>query len=274
MSAISQDDLHRLQKTILEIATYFDAFCKSHDISYYLMGGTALGAMRHGGFIPWDDDYDVFMDAENYKKFFDAASDSLDEDRFYLQRENTEEWPLFFSKLRLNDTIFLESDTAGRDMHHGIYIDIMCLNHAFSSKPLRYLQYFTARVLSTMALARRGYETTSPVKRLAMTIARAADIKPLRSLLLKFVRSRNQSESKMIGHFFGRAPFHATSFPKTYLGEARYVPFETEHLPVPSNVEAYLARRFGSDFMKPPSQQIRDQYPSHAVKVDFGPYQP
>ena len=55
-----------LQKKILEITLYLDHFCKEHQIQYYLMGGSALGALRHNGFIPWDDDLDVFMKIDNY----------------------------------------------------------------------------------------------------------------------------------------------------------------------------------------------------------------
>ena len=62
-------DLRQLQNKILELVEYFDAFCAKYNIEYYLMGGTALGAVRHKGFIPWDDDFDVFMDKENYNKF-------------------------------------------------------------------------------------------------------------------------------------------------------------------------------------------------------------
>ena len=54
-------DIKDFQYKILEIAFYFDEFCKKYDIEYYLMGGSALGAVRHHGFIPWDDDFDVFM---------------------------------------------------------------------------------------------------------------------------------------------------------------------------------------------------------------------
>ena len=272
MTTISHDDLARLQVVILDIASYFDEFCRTHDITYYLMGGTALGAMRHKGFIPWDDDYDVFMDPVNYQKLLATAGQNLDQNRFYLQRENTEEWPLYFSKLRLNDTVFLEIDTIGRDMHLGIYIDIMCLNHAFSSRLPRYLQFLAARFLSTVALAKRGYKTPSRMKRLALACAGVLGTKWLTRRALNFVRSQNAKKTDLVGHFFGRAPFAATSFPTAYLGEPRYVQFETMELPVPNNVESYLTCRFGPDYMEPPSQKVRDQYPSHAVKVDFGPY--
>ena len=61
--------LLKLQDKILEIAVYIDKFCDEHGIDYCLMGGSALGAKRHGGFIPWDDDLDIFMTPDNYEKF-------------------------------------------------------------------------------------------------------------------------------------------------------------------------------------------------------------
>ena len=111
MSKVKIEDI---QDKLLEIAVYFDAFCKSNNVVYYLMGGSALGAIRHKGFIPWDDDIDVFMTYENYIKFFNACELSLDTDNYYLQKENTSEWPLFFSKLRMNGTTFIEEDTKDR----------------------------------------------------------------------------------------------------------------------------------------------------------------
>ena len=80
-------DIKDFQYKILEIAFYFDEFCKKYDIEYYLMGGSALGAVRHHGFIPWDDDFDVFMTFNNYHKFLHYASIHLDTEKFHLQRE-------------------------------------------------------------------------------------------------------------------------------------------------------------------------------------------
>ena len=65
--------IQKLQDKILEIMVYVDEFCRRNEIVYYLMGGSALGAIRHGGFIPWDDDLDIFMDYENYHKFIECS---------------------------------------------------------------------------------------------------------------------------------------------------------------------------------------------------------
>jgi len=264
--------LHDLHRVITMIAEDLDAFCKSNGITYYMMGGTALGAMRHNGFIPWDDDFDVFMDRENYLRFLTACRDQLDGSKYYLQREDTDEWPLFFSKFRLNDTVYEEREDATRDIHKGIYIDVMCLHNAFENALMRRVQYAAARMLSTFGLAQRGYHTTSRAKKLALACARVLNRAPIKWALLKFVRCLDHRPTRLVGHFFGRAPFPATSFARDLLGPQRYVPFEDTQLPVPHDVETYLATRFGPRYMEPPSDAVRASFPSHMVDFDLGPY--
>ena len=260
-------NIKTLQNKILEIAKYLDIFCNEHGIVYYLMGGTALGAIRHKGFIPWDDDFDVFMTYDNYCKFLKCAKKYLDNDRFYLQEENTDEWPLFFSKLRMNGTTFIEEDTKNRKMHKGIYIDIMCLNNVSSNKFYAYMQYLAALSLTAQTLRKRGYQTRSIKKKLVMFIAGIFVKGFIKKGLIKFVRSKNNKQTRMVGHFFGRARYKNTTFPKEYLGKQRYVDFENTKLPVPEKVEEYLTLRYG-DYMKMPDEATKASYPVHALVWD------
>lgn len=262
-------ELKKLHEKILEIAEYFDDFCRENGIIYYLMGGTALGAMRHGGFIPWDDDFDVFMDHNNYDKFLRVVGEKLDQKRFYFQREDSQEWPLYFSKVRMNNTTFIEKDVKDIKMHHGIYIDIMCLNNTSEVTVIRYIQYFCARVLNTRVLATRGYTADSRLKKFFLQISKYTINSFVKKILLKIVRGLNDKESVFIGHFFGRAPFKKTSFPTKYLGTQRYVPFEHLMLPVPEYVEEYLKVRYGNKYMDIPSEEEKLKYPSHAYIVDI-----
>ena len=265
---MDKTELKLLHNKILDLAEYFDQFCKENGIVYYLMGGTALGAVRHSGFIPWDDDFDVFMDRSNYLKFISIAKNKLDTESYYFQEENTKELPLYFSKIRINNTTFIEKDVIGREMHHGIYIDIMCLNQTSSVSFIRYLQYLSARILSAKALSERGYITTSIMKQILMFVIKYITPRVISNLLLKFVRSFNGRNTNLIGHFFGRAPFKSTSFRASYLGNQKYIKFNSLNLPVPEFVEKYLTIRYGNRYMELPSEKEKMKYPSHAFIVD------
>lgn len=262
-------DIKAVQNKILEITKYFEKFCKKHDIEYYLMGGSALGAIRHKGFIPWDDDLDVFMTYENYVKFIQIAEEYLDTEKYYLQKENTEEWPLFFTKLRMNGTTYLEEDTKDRVMHKGVYIDIMCLNYVHKNDLIRYIQYLSALTLTAQTIAVRGYPTTSSiVKKVAMNLSKLLVRGPIKKTLLSLVRVFNENKTNTVGHFFGKAPFFKTSFPISWLGKPRYVEFEDTELPIPEKAEDYLTLRFG-DYMKIPDEGAHEEFPTHASFVDL-----
>ena len=107
----NRNSISELQKCILSIMKDIDKFCEENNIQYYLMGGSALGAMRHKGFIPWDDDLDIFMTYSNYKKFLSMFCENTKQnhyyEKYYLQKENTDEWPLFLSRVCLKGTTMI-----------------------------------------------------------------------------------------------------------------------------------------------------------------------
>ena len=257
-----------LQNKILEIMVYIDKFCKEHGIVYYLMGGSALGAMRHGGFIPWDDDLDIFMDAENYWKFLACAEKELDTDKYYLQRENSYEQPHFFSKIRANNTACIELVNSWRKgVHQGIFVDIMCLNNAAPTLFGKKVQYYAAGLLKARAITINSHNTykASGKKKLELFIAKWFVRGPVKKLLLHLVRKYNKAASVELTHLFGRAKFSNSFYPVEDFGKQRLVPFENAVLAVPSKVEDYLTIRYGKDYMKMPSEETKAIYQSHAT---------
>lgn len=125
---MNNQTIHDVQMKILEVMKFIDKVCRKNDITYFIMGGTALGAVRHGGFIPWDDDLDIFMTPDQYEKFklvFNKLNDTL----FVIQEWKTTEHYLEYAKVRMNGTTLIEHNFANcKNMHHRIYVDIMILH--------------------------------------------------------------------------------------------------------------------------------------------------
>src|SRR5690606_40467299 len=94
-------------------------------------------------------------ETETYTLSLHDALPIINTEKYYLQKENTKEWPLFFTKLRMNNTTFIEEDTKDREMHKGFYVDIMCLNNAADNEILRYLQYLSRSEEHTSELQSR-----------------------------------------------------------------------------------------------------------------------
>lgn len=255
-----------LQDKILEIMVYIDRFCQEREIEYFLMGGSALGAARHGGFIPWDDDLDIFMTYDNYAKFADCCAKYLDKEKFYFQREDCDENPYFFSKLRMNGTACL-NPVLNRG-HRGIFVDIMCLNKAPDNRFLRLAQYYSAGILKASAVAKTDYKTTSIKKRIALRVAEILARGCVKKFLLRQVRKYNKGNFETRAHVFGRARFRNSFYPAEIFSEPREASFEKTTLFVPNGLERYLTLRYGDSYMELPDEKTKAAYQSHATVWD------
>ena len=121
---MTQDELHKLQKIEIELLQEVDRICKKCGIHYNMVGGTMLGAIRHGGHIPWDDDADIgFLRAE-YEKFRRACKTELDTKRFYFQDiRDTDGYRWGYGKLRRKGTKFVRLGQEFMPYEQGVFID-------------------------------------------------------------------------------------------------------------------------------------------------------
>lgn len=118
-------ELRRLQEDALAIVAEIDRVCHELGIGYFCCGGTMLGHVRHGGFIPWDDDIDVGMLRADYEVFKREAAKIIDSERFFVQtRESDPNIPYLFSKVRMNGTEYITEYNQHRDFHKGICVDV------------------------------------------------------------------------------------------------------------------------------------------------------
>ena len=134
MLELTKEQLRQLQLTELEMLCEVRRICDKHDISYQIIAGTLLGAVRHGGFIPWDDDADVAMLRPEYERFRKACRTELDTSRFEFQDDrNTPGYRWGYGKLRRKNTLFLREHQENMPYFQGVFIDIFPLDEVPSN---------------------------------------------------------------------------------------------------------------------------------------------
>ena len=121
-----------LQLCILDMVKDIDKICKKHNIEYYLAYGSCLGAVRHHGFIPWDDDFDIILKYDQYLKFIDVCKNELDKEKYFVQTPETEpNYYLSFAKIRNIQTTLIEEGNKYenikkeykiRKIHHNVLV--------------------------------------------------------------------------------------------------------------------------------------------------------
>lgn len=134
---MEKDVLNRLHDEMFVIYKEIAKICDKHNLKYFVVGGTLLGAVVHKGYIPWDDDLDIAMPRDDYDKFVNDYSQELDE-KFYLHHTSTDpNYWLPFAKVRMNNTVFLEEKRKNVKAHAGIYVDIFPFDYAPDMNSLR-----------------------------------------------------------------------------------------------------------------------------------------
>lgn len=121
---LTKEQILRLREIELDLLKEFIRVCDALNLSYFAVEGTLLGAVRHGGFIPWDDDIDVGMLRKDYEIFLQKAPDLLNKEFFLQTNQSDPDYLQIFAKLRRNDTAFVETTVKDLNIHHGVYIDI------------------------------------------------------------------------------------------------------------------------------------------------------
>lgn len=242
----------------------FDRVCKALDIPYILFAGTMLGAVRHKGFIPWDDDLDILMLREDYERFLSKAPEVLENNKFFLQKEFSEHWPMFFSKLRMNNTTCLEKfHPKDKEIHSGVYIDIFPCDNAFKSAFGKKIQFFASKVVIAKSLYKRGYETNSFAKKLFMKICRML---PLRPFL--YVVKGGRKDSVYVHSFLAAAKSYSKNvYPREYISHRIDLDFENKKYPVSAEYDKLLKILY-DDYMTLPPPEMRDTK-RHVVLVDL-----
>lgn len=263
---LSRSTLRELQKKELESLQYFDAFCRRNQLRYYLLGGCVIGAVRHGGFIPWDDDIDLIMPREDYQKMLALWKEQEDNDGRFLML--TTDGKVFtgncFATLVDTSATMVKENQKDIDVPHGIVTDIFPMDGCPDGKIRRYLQYYHAMMYSLYITE------VVPTKHGAL-------IKNVSKLLLRLVPSRKRRtkiwqkhERKMSRYRFddhiwctelcAGPHYMRNKYPRDAFMTAEYRDFEGMSFPLPAGYDVYLRTAFGDYMQLPPEDQ---QIPHH-----------
>ncbi len=266
-----------VQKVELEILLEVDRICKLGDIKYQLFGGTLLGAIRHNGFIPWDDDIDICMLRKDYEKFLQCCKTDLS-DKYFLQHSTTDKNSILqFAKVRKNGTLFINPVEQGSGMHNGIYIDIFPLDSIKLDTPVGKMQpwiFNALYIINSSRLRTKVLNAKNKFNRYGRTIfyylTKIIPKKFLDKLSERVLRMYEQNDTNYVNHLTnGVSKMRLNRFirEKDKFYEIKYKKFEGHLFPVPKDYDDVLTRMYGDYMELPPAE---DRYPHHGIfKVCF-----
>ena len=272
---MNPNHLEKLHSLHLTMALEVKRICEANNIPYFILAGTLLGAVRHKGFIPWDDDLDIGMLRVDYDKFVQIAPQQINSS-FFLQNWDTEDrFPFPFSKLRVKDTLMIEKNNVHALGHKGIFIDIFPLDDVpllvADQRKHRQLNFIINRIL----LKKCNYvleEDSSFTKKIAYSLIKFVSFFIPYSFLKKTYRSicvryRNPNATAVV-NLGGAYSYAKETRQRSWLVSTVQLPFEDTTLSAGVGYIEELVHLY-NDYMTPPPENKR--YNRHGiVTLDFG----
>ena len=269
--------LSKLHHDILTIMDEVDRICKENNLRYYLMCGSCIGAVRHKGFIPWDDDLDIAMPFNDFIRFIklitqNQAKNSILSESFYLRWINTEKcYNHSFAKICLKGSVFQESNGPA-SKNAGIYVDIFplysCPAYGKRIEIKNSICTFLERCIHYKGANKKLQERNLkhwPIK----IVSNLLPNKVIYKIMLMIIRPLDESKSDYQAFFATPYPIRRMLFPKKWHGEGKDLCFEGRKYKCPSETMKYLKQIYGENVMQlPPEDKRKSHFPLHVVFSD------
>lgn len=271
-TALTEEQIYVLEKiraVQIEIIQEIERICNLANLNYFLMFGTLLGAIRHQGFIPWDDDVDLGMMRHDYELFIKAFEDHAS-DLYEIQSLETDDYyAFFFLKVIRKNTVLLEAGYQDDRKMNGIFVDIFPFDNAPSNRYVRLLQNKTAIFFKSLLFYQVGRMDTNQgsffvrsVKKGKNLLAKLMSRKQIINTANRVMQS-SKKEGKWLSNF-GDVEF----YPRDLIANFEPIKFETYEFQAPVHPESLLNYVYG-DFMKlPPLAQRKPPHDIFGVSID------
>lgn len=271
MSDVSGVELRKLQLATLKMAKYFVKFCNENNLLCYFCGGGCIGAIRHGGFIPWDDDLDFFMPREDYEKLTILWKEKGDKENYALNRPDRDfQDRNSFITLRDKNTTQIKTYQTDLDIVHGIVLDIFPIDGYPDSGFKRKLQCVDAMIFSLFCTGMVPSKHGKMLEYGSKFLLKLFSGKNIRYKIWKGAERRMSKykiqDCKGITELCAGPGYMKNWYPKEAFESAEYHDFEDCKMPIPVGYDSYLKIAFG-DYMKLPPKE--KQVPAHdCVLID------
>jgi lipopolysaccharide cholinephosphotransferase len=260
-------DIRTLQLIQLEALKEVDRICHAHDITYYFIGGSLIGAVRHQGFIPWDDDIDLAMLRPDYERFTDICKTELNE-KYFLQNEKTD--PFFYQTMSRICTLgtFIQEEYSNHiPFNKSVYLDIFPLDKIPEDGEGQKKQASAIRRIDKLIFLKSCYVYDKGFlnsKRIGKKIVQGLLWPlPYHSLMVqreKIIRQYEEAPSSLVCSTASRYRYEKQIHPVDRFGSPQYLAFEGEYYPVPSDWDGYLKQLYGNYMQWPPEEK---RHPEH-----------
>jgi len=261
MHKLTDEELRKLQKIELELLIELDRICRKHNITYSIDGGTLLGAVRHGGFIPWDDDADVIMVRKEYEKFLSVVDQELDKSRFYLQDLNrTPGYRWGYAKLRRANTDFIRLNQEHMPYKQGIFLDIFICDNVPDNYILRCICNFHSFIYRKIFYSEVGKYSASGISKLVYKLLSLIPEKAIKNRYNKYVKFRNRKSTKLVKCLTFPACNRVYGYKREWYEDTIDIEFEGVTFKGSRNYDEYLTFLYG-DYMKLPPVEQRKVHP-------------
>lgn len=250
--------------------------CQKHAIRYFLDAGTLIGAIRHDGFIPWDDDIDVGMLRQDYDRFIEACKEELDPAYTLYDWHKDPYSPLPFLKLKINGTHYREEISAGSKMNDGIFIDIFPYDNAPDAPAARKKQAWKLFWIRKILLLRCGFRLDggSIAKKLIYgtlnLVSRVRSVAAWKKSCDRILIQYRDADTTYVTNMCSAYKYEKMTFPREMLREQILHRFETGMFCVPEQYDAALRQVYGNYMQLPPEEQRAGRH--GVLHMDLGSY--